>query len=126
MGAVLIPPGLELLETIEREKGSTTKELNIVELEKFLQIMSSGLEIIKDLTLKMNGEQNISFTITHLNYKDVCLKINKDMGIICRQTGCPICSSILCALTRSLNKKIKIEDVNLENDQVEYKLKIGD
>jgi hypothetical protein len=126
VGVVFAPPGLEILESIEGEKGKTTKDLNIGELEKYLQIMIGGFEIIRDLSIKMDGEKNISVVITHLNYKDVCSKIYKDMGIICRQTGCPICSSILCALTRSLNKKIRIEDVKVKNELVEYKLKIGD
>lgn len=126
IGGVFFPPGLELLESVEREKEKTFKNMNIEELEKNLQIMIHGLDLFRSLTIKIDNEKEIRFIIIHSIYKDVCSKIFQDMGKICRQTGCPICSSILCALTRALDKKVRIEDVRVKNDLIEYKLRIGD
>jgi hypothetical protein len=124
LNVVLVPPGLELLETYEKELGIKTESIQIDELMQYLQIMIYGLDLIRDLSLEREGKEFIRVTITHSQYGDICKKIVNEMRNICRQTGCPICSSILCAVTRALSKKIRIQHVDIKENEISYLLKV--
>ena len=125
LNAVIIPPGLELLETYEKELGIQVKNIDINELKQYLQIMIFGLDLIKDLSIEVEGENFIRVKIKHSTYKDICNKVTENMGKLYKQTGCPICSSILCAATRALGKKVRIHQVDIEDSEITYLLRIG-
>lgn len=122
---VLIPPGLELLEAYEKEMGIKIEDIDIDELKRYLQVMIYGLDLINDLSIEREGEKFIKVKIKHSAYKDICDKVTKDMGNVYKQTGCPICSSILCAVTRALGKKVRIHRVDIEDREINYLLRIG-
>ncbi len=124
LGVVFVPPGLGLLETYEREMGIEIEDIDIDELEQNLQIMIYGLGLIKDLSIKKDGNKFIRVKITHSAYQGICEEI-KNKGKICRQTCCPICSSILCAITRSLGKKVRIQQVDIKDNEISFRLRIG-
>ncbi|MFX0137688.1 MAG: hypothetical protein ACFFDN_28875 [Candidatus Hodarchaeota archaeon] len=125
LGVVFVPPGLGLLDLYEKEMGVKIENIDIDELEQNLQIMIYGLGLIKDLFIKREENEFIRLKITHSAYKDICEEIARNKGIICKQTGCPICSSILCALTRSLDKKVRIRQVDIKDNIISFKLRIG-
>ncbi len=124
LGVVFVPPGLGLLELYEREMGIRIENITIDELEQNLQILIYGLALIKDLSIKREDNTFISVKITHSAYRDICEKI-MNKGNICRQTGCPICSSILCAITRTLGKKVRIQGVEIKDNRISFRLRIG-
>ncbi len=124
LGVILVPPGLGLLETYEKEMGMEIGNIDIDELEQNLQIMIYGLNLIKDLSIKMEDNKFIKVKIKHSAYQDICQKI-KDTGKICRQTCCPICSSVLCAITRSIGKKVRIQKVDVKDNEITFRLRIG-
>ena len=124
LGVVFVPPGLGLLELYEKEMGIKIENIDIDELEQNLQIMIYGLGLIKDLSIKREDNKFIRVKIKHSAYQDICEKI-KNRGKICRQTCCPICSSILCAITRSLGKKVRIQKVDIKDNGITFRLRIG-
>jgi hypothetical protein len=125
LGVVFIPPGLGLLDLYEREIDIKIENTDIDELEKDLQIMINGLGLIKDLSIKRESDIFIKLIIMQSAYNNICKGIKKDKDTLCRQTGCPICSSILCAITRSIGKKIRIEQVDINDKRISFRLRIG-
>jgi len=125
LGVILVPPGLGLLDLYENEMGIKIENIDVDELEQNLQIMIYGFGLVKDLSIKREDNELIRLKITHLAYKDICDEIAKNSNKICSQAGCPICSSVLCAITRSLGKKVRIQEVNKKDNEISFKLKIG-
>jgi len=126
LGVVCVPPGFELLETFESELDCEIENMDLDELEKRLRIMSYGLDLIKDLSIKKMSDKFIRMNIIHSTHAEVCKRIVSNMENICKQTGCPICSSVLCALTRALGKKLRIQKVEINEYEVRYLLGIGE
>jgi hypothetical protein len=114
-GLCLIPPGLDLVNFFEEELG---KEL-IQEDFKYLKdqlpkLFVEKLEIATGLKIKENNNQ-VNFQISDSIFLNTCKQI-RDAGI-CKNFGCPLCSSIACALTRTLGKPVIIEKAELINNE---------
>lgn len=125
LGVVLVPPGLGLLDLYEREFGINIEDIEIDELGQNLQMITHGLDLVKDLSIKSEDKAHIRLKITPSKNNDICEGIVKNREKMCKQAGCPICSSILCAITRSLGKKIRIQELDRKDKEVIFKLKIG-
>ena len=122
---MFVPPGLGLLDLYESEMGIKIENIDVDELEQNLQMLIYGLGLIKDLSVKREDNRFIRLKITHSAYRDICAEIERNIGKICKQTGCPICSSILCALTRSLGEKVRIQQVDIKDKRINFQLRIG-
>jgi hypothetical protein len=125
LSVVFVPPGLELLDTIEKEMGIKFENIDIDKLGQYLQIMIYGLGLLKSLSIELEDEKFIRVKIKHVAYDDIYTDIVKKMGNLYRQTGCPICSSILCAITRSSGKEVRIQNADIEDNEIIYLLRIG-
>jgi hypothetical protein len=126
LGFVFIPPGLGLMELYEREMNIKFNDVNVEELAQHLQIMNHGLNLVKDLSIKKINDSRINLIITKAIDYYVCENNVNDMDNLCIKTGCPICSSILCAITRSIDSKVKIEQVDIKDGRIYFTLKIGE
>jgi hypothetical protein len=125
LGGLFIPPGLELLDTYEKEIGIKVKNIDINELDQYLKVMIHGLDLVNDLSIKKDNGKNVRVKIKHSGYKEICTQVTKDMGKLSEQTGCPICSSVLCAVTRSLGKEVRILQAESKENEISYLLGIG-
>jgi hypothetical protein len=122
LGVIFPPPGLALLDIYEKEMNIKIKSITFEELEQRFQMFCRSMGLLKNLSLKKDDEV-IIVKITHSRYKDLCQRIRMDMSDICRQVCCPLCSLILCALTRALGTKVRIQHVESKNNTVELTLK---
>jgi hypothetical protein len=114
-GICIVPPGLSLVNLYEKELG---KEFTTVDLEylknNLPKLFTENLEIAKDL--EINKENSlIHVKITGSVYKDFCTEVRK-LSNVCSSYGCPLCSSIACALSRALGKPITIEKTEVSSD----------
>jgi len=114
-GICLTPSGLGLANLFEEEI-----EINFAKVDlKYLQdnlpkLFVEGLEIAKDFEMRIQGNI-IHVKMTETIYKDVCNEIRK-LPNICSSFGCPLCSSIACALARSSGEPVVIEKIELSAD----------
>jgi hypothetical protein len=110
-GICLTPSGLDLANLFEMELGADFAKVDLNYLQDNLpKLFIEGLEIANDF--EMNVHDNlIHVKITESVYKDFCNEVRTKLSNVCRSFGCPLCSSIACALTRSTGKPIIIERI---------------
>jgi len=114
-GMFITPPGLDLTNYFENELGKKFAKADLKYLQNNLpKLFMENLEIAEDLEIEI---ENNTFHIKIMNsvYKDLCSKA-REFSSICGSVGCPLCSSIACALTRATGNPIIIEKNNLSTD----------
>jgi hypothetical protein len=114
-GICIVPPGLSLVNLYEKELGKEFTQVDLEYLKNNLpRLFTKNLEIAKDL--EINKENSlIHVKITGSVYKDFCKEVRK-LSNVCSSFGCPLCSSIACALSRALGKPITIEKTEVSPD----------
>ena len=114
-GIRLSPSGLGLVNLFEKELGTSFAKVDLDYLRNHLpKLFIEGLEIAEDF--RMNIKSNIAhIKITGSIYNDLCKEVRK-LPNVCGSIGCPLCSSIACALTRATGKPVIIEKNQLSQD----------
>lgn len=107
-GIFLTPPGLDLANLYENELGKPFTKINLNYLQNNLpRVFVENLEIAEDL--EINPENNfIRVKIKGSINKNLCNE-TRELKNIHDSIGCPICSSIAIALTRTTGKPITID-----------------
>lgn len=107
-GLYITPPGLDLTNLYEKELRTDFIRNDIQHLQNNLpKLFIENLEIAQNL--EINTENNtVNVKITDSVYKNLCKK-TQQLSNIHNSIGCPLCSSIACALTRATGKPIIIE-----------------
>jgi len=115
-GVCLSPPGLGLANLFERELGTSFAKVDLDHLQNNLpKLFVEGLEMSEDFEMDVH-DNVINVKITESIYKGLCSEVRKLSSNICGSLGCPLCSSIACALTRATGKPIIIEKNQLSKD----------
>jgi len=114
-GICLNPPGVALANLYENKLRKSFIEVDLNYLQNNLpKLFIEDLEIAEDLEIKIEG--NIVKTkITGSIIKDLCNE-TRELPNICGSIGCPLCSSIAIALTRSTGKPLIIEKTEASED----------
>ena len=113
-GICLTPPGLGLANLYEDELGKDFAMVNLDYLQNNLpKLFIEGLKIAEDFEMGMEGNM-IHARITGTICGELCKEARKIPNIC--YLGCPLCSSIACALTRATGKPIIIEKASLSAD----------
>jgi len=108
-GIRLTAPGLGLVNLFESELGTSFAKVDINYLQNNLpKLFIEGLEIAEDLEINVLGNA-IHVKITESIYKDFCNEVRRLSSDVCNRVGCPLCSSIACALTRATGNPVIIE-----------------
>ena len=114
-GLFLIPSGLDLVNFFEEELGTEFIQEDFKYLKDQLpKLFVEKLEIASGLKINENDNQ-VNFQISGSIFLNTCKQI-RDVGT-CNNFGCPLCSSIACALTRTLGKPVIIEKAELINNE---------
>jgi hypothetical protein len=124
-GIYLIPPGVELANLFEKELGKNFGEVSPKYLaENLPKVFIEDLEIAKNCEISIKKDQ-ISAKISGIAYDFLCERLC-EKSAICSTVGCPFCSAIACALTRSTGKQVVIEETSFSKEakvvQVKYKI----
>jgi hypothetical protein len=107
-GLCLVPSGLGLTNLYETELGRDFAKVDLTYLQRNLpKLLIEDLEIVEDFQMNTKGNL-IGIKIQGSSYADFCNKL-REFSNICGTFGCPLCSSIACALTRATGKPIKVE-----------------
>ena len=106
-GLLLDPPGSNLLSVLERESGQDIGSLKLSDLQEALNIgIVRSLELASSLRLSFEGSK------VHLVLEgDALWNLTKELAekapIVCERIGCPICSLVACALTKSSHSAVR-------------------
>jgi hypothetical protein len=115
-GVFLVPSGVALVNLCEKELGTSFAKENLDYLMINLpKVFIEALEIAKDFEFNIEGDK-VEARLQESIFKDLCHTSKIDL-VICRSFGCPLCSSIACALTRASGKPVIIEEKNISQDQ---------
>lgn len=111
-GFCVIPPGVDLANLYEEElkKDFTTVDLNFLQ-SKLPKLFTEDLEIAEDLDMSIE-DNVVKIGVTGAIHNDLCRRVRNTSNAH-NSLGCPICSSIAVALTRSTGKPIIIEKITV-------------
>ena len=126
-GICVAPPGLGLLTQFENQLRKDIAKLKIEELcETLPPTIIENLHLAKEVEMKIL-ENNIYVKITHSTYKNLYISDENLKSI--HSLGCPLVSSIACALAKSTGKMITVQEDRISPDgltiEVWYRLVEG-
>lgn len=114
-GICLTPSGLSLLNLFERKLGTDFSSVDVDYLVSNLpKLFIEDLEIAEDFEINPVRDM-IHVRITGSIYNNMCREVRK-LSNVCKSFGCPLCSSIACALAKATGKPIVIEKNDLSKD----------
>ena len=116
-GLLLVPSGLGLTNLYEAELGTDFAKVDLAYLQRALpKLLIEDLEIVEDFRMRVKGNR-VYVKIEGLahSYADFCTRL-RELSNICETFGCPICSSIAGALTRTTGKPVVIQNTASSRD----------
>ena len=122
-GILTDPLGLSLLNTIEKELGTSTIGAGIESTESSLQMLRFGFGMMKDFHFK-ERDGKVVLRVEYSNLLSACRSIRKEKPDTCRQISCIGCSCLLTGLARATGKAVAIENVDNANDRVVFTLNL--
>jgi len=114
-GVFLVPSGVALANLFERELGTSFAKVDVEYLMRNLpKVFVEALEIAEDFEFSVEGDR-VHVRIEGSVYKDLCEEVRKLSGV-CGSFGCPLCSSIACALSRASGRAVVIDWAEFQRD----------
>lgn len=114
-GVCLVPSGVALTNLLERELGNSFAKVNLEYLERNLpRAFVEALEVAEDFELSVEGGR-VHVRIEGSVYKDLCDEV-RGLSRVCGSFGCPLCSSIACALARASGRPVVMDGNEFSRD----------
>ena len=114
-GVCLVPSGVALVNLFERELGVSFAKVDLEYLERNLpKVLVEDLEIAEDFELSVEGGR-VHVRIEGSVYKDLCDEVRR-LSRVCGSFGCPLCSSIACALARASGRPVVMDGNEFSRD----------
>lgn len=124
-GMLIEPPGLSLLDAIERDFGAKIAGTSIESVEGSLQVLKHSLNLMKDFHFKERDGKTI-LRVEYGSLLAACRSVRRDTPDACRQVQCIGCSCLLVAAARAADKVVMVEDVDNSDDTVVFTLQLRD
>ncbi len=124
-GIIIEPLGLALLNTIEKEIGTSLAGVGVESAEGALQILKHGFGMMRDFHFKERDGKTV-LRVEYSGLLDACRTVRKEKPNTCRQISCVGCSCILTAAARATGKMVAVENVDNANDSVVFTLDLRD
>lgn len=113
-GICISPPGLGLLNQIERELREDVTKVDLETLlERLPQIITESLELAKEVEMKRD-KKKVYVRINDSIYKNL-YKREQNLKSV-HFLGCPLASAIACAIAKASGKIVTIEKDNVSTD----------
>lgn len=122
-GMLIEPPGLKLLETVERDYGAAIAGTGIANVEGSLQVLKHSLNMLKDFHFKERDGKTI-LRVEYGALMPACRSVRHDAPDTCTQVACIGCSCLLVAAARATNKVVRVESVDNSDDTVVFTLQL--
>jgi hypothetical protein len=116
LGILLTPPGAGLTKLFEKALETSFTKVDLEYLQqKMPKIFIEDLEIADNLEIEKTENDKIHVKIVNPVCKDLCKNVS-NLSHICGSIGCPICSSIACAIAKASGKLVTIERTESTED----------
>lgn len=120
-GICISPPGLGILDQIEKEVGRDLASIQLSDLSELLpQVITENLQLAKDVEIKTEGNKAY---VSMVNPVYRSLYTSEDLKSI-RLLGCPLASAIACAIAKSTGKIVAIQKVNASLEDQTFTVKV--
>jgi len=114
-GVCLVPSGVALVNLFERELGTSFVKVDLEHLMRNLpRVFVEALEIAEDFELSVEGCR-VHVRIEGSVYEDLCDEV-RGLSRVCGSFGCPLCSSIACALARASGRPVVMDGNEFSRD----------
>jgi hypothetical protein len=114
-GLLLQPPGAGLLTMIERETEQDMTTIGLSDLEGALEsTMVSGLGLASNIRLSPENS-TVQFTVGGDALWVFTERMVREMPLVCERVGCPICSLMACAVSKSAHSKVRFAGSSHQN-----------
>jgi hypothetical protein len=124
-GMLIEPPGLKLLETVERDYGAAIAGTDIANVEGSLQVLKHSLNMLKDFHFKERDGKTV-LRVEYGALMPACRSVRRDAPDTCRQIACIGCSCLLVAAARATGKVVVVEGVDNSDDTIVFTLQLRD
>lgn len=115
VGLTVRPPGLRLVELHEAEASPLVAGASLSEAEAFLGGLFATHDLVDGFAVtKAGGRLRVRFAAQAL--EPPCL--DQPLDPACRRTGCVVCQAAGCALARSLQRPVAVDEARIEEEQV--------
>ncbi len=126
-GMLVTPPGLGLLDQVERKLRLDFAKTDINELTEMLPLaFLEKLDLAEDLEMTIEGTQ-VKLQIIDSIYKDLYSAENKSRSVSI--LGCPIASTVACILAKATGNPVTIQTYDKSPDgsiiQIQYNIEQG-
>lgn len=122
-GIIMEPLGLDLLNAIEKESGTSFAGIGIESAEGALQILKHGFGMMRDFHFKERDGKTI-LRVEYSGLMEACRTVRKERPNTCRQVSCVGCSCLMTAAARATGKMVAVEDVDNGADTVTFTLEL--
>lgn len=113
---LIIPPGLGIVNLIEKKLGKDLSEVDINFLRNNLyKVLVEELELVQGFYMNIDNN-NVHVKIIGSILSTLCSDLRKHQTKICTCLGCPLCSSIAYALAKVTQKPVVIERNEISSD----------
>jgi len=126
-GLLLIPPGNSLATLIEQESGIDFSNVRLDEIEDTLRTgLVEALEIAEDVrVIFINGTVRVE--VGPLISEEFCYMQSKVARSLCSQVGCPLCSAVICAVTKAAKRPVSVVKIlALRGRKVSIELRLSE
>jgi hypothetical protein len=107
-GIFLMPSGQGLLNLYEKELGTDLSITDINYLKNnFPQLLVEDLEILEDIEIS-EQDDTVYVRMKSSVFEGICNYL-RDNTSVCSRLGCPLCSSLACAIAKATDKAVVID-----------------
>ncbi|MBS7634664.1 hypothetical protein KEJ34_04095, partial [Candidatus Bathyarchaeota archaeon] len=118
-GICISPPGLGILDQIEKEMGKDLSGIQLSDLSETLPpIITENLQLAKEIEVRSEGSR-IHVSMINPAYRS--LYTSEDLKSV-RFLGCPIASAIACAIAKSTGKIVFIQKIEASQEDQAVKV----
>ena len=115
-GLLIIPPGLGIVNLIEKRLDKSLSEVDIDFLRNTLfKVLVEELELVQGFHMNIRNN-DVHVKIVGSIHSSLCSDLRKHQTKICTCLGCPLCSSIAYALAKVTQKPVIIERNEISSD----------
>ncbi|MEM2938694.1 MAG: hypothetical protein QXU95_00235 [Candidatus Bathyarchaeia archaeon] len=118
-GICISPPGLGILDQIEKEMGKDLSGMQLSDLSEILPpIITENLQLAKEMEIKTEDNQ-VHVSMINPAYRS--LYTSEDLKSV-RFLGCPLASAIACVIAKSTGKIVSIQKIDVSQEDQAVKV----
>lgn len=116
-GLALDPPGRALLDEHEQLVGQKASAASLGELDVLMGSFLASDRLVKGVTYRRRAAK-VTIRFRHAKPNELCRVVRERMPRLAETVGCPTCSAMVLALSRSLHQPVRLDEVREERGEI--------